>query len=262
MKCYAASLGNCSDIQSKEHYTSKGLFTNEIITIAGQNFLNGEHKELPLKALGLKILCKYHNERLSSLDVIGIDFFRSLTKARQHQLEVAKLSRGKLWNKITFSVNAAALEQWMAKMAVGVLFENPTGFWHINNLPAITPPIEIIEAIYGMSDFKYPMGLYSINAEGDIGQDEERVDIQTLTHTDTNGYMGCMINLRNVHFLMWLSSEELTKSNFISPTGAVFGLGRNEPMYHIKEFNFTTGGRLVGILKFDWLQEAVKSVKI
>ena len=262
MKCYASALGDCSDKQSKEHYTSKGLFTSEVITIAGQNFLNGQHKELPLKALGLKILCKRHNEILSTLDNVGIDFFRSISKAHQHQLEIAKLSRGNLWGKKTFSINAVALEQWMVKMAVGVLFENPNGFWHTGNLPSITPPVEIIEAIFGLDRLKYPMGLYSINAKGDINKDEERVDIQTLSHSETGGYVGCMINLRNVHFLMWLSNEKLDESNFTSPTGAVFGPGGNEPGYHIAEFRYTTGGRLVGILNLDWSQTPIQSIAL
>jgi hypothetical protein len=69
-KCYARSIGNCSNQLSKEHYISKGVL--ELIgckiEVSGFSWLKGKKNQLTIPSLTSKILCTQHNSELSILD--------------------------------------------------------------------------------------------------------------------------------------------------------------------------------------------------
>src|SRR5438128_1034101 len=79
--CWAASLGDCSDKQSREHQISKGLFTSPTVTVQGFPWCMDAPITIGIGAATAKILCKHHNELLSDLDAAAGDAFSILKKA-------------------------------------------------------------------------------------------------------------------------------------------------------------------------------------
>ena len=65
VKCWARTLGGCSNIQSREHYLSQSLWEGDTITVKG---LWEEERTIGLGSLTAKNLCRKHNEILSPLD--------------------------------------------------------------------------------------------------------------------------------------------------------------------------------------------------
>jgi hypothetical protein len=253
MKCYAASLGDCSNIQSKEHYISKGIWQSPVITFEGLDWLNGESKYLPVKNVALRILCTTHNECLSHLDTDAQRLFETGAKFHDNQHKRAKLKRGSVWKTDRASFNGYLLERLFAKIAVGVLQEQPTRKWHLTNLPAITPPDEIVKAIFRRIPFMPPMGLYFINSVGDRLINEDRVSINTMFHPTSKGFIGAVIAIRTWQFFINLSDVNINNYSMESMSGKLVGIGGEAPICRLRTINFGTGkGSLSGRLDIDW----------
>ena len=92
-KCWARSLGNCSDKISKEHFVTEGLFPTSVVRIKGFSWCRDEAQEIPVATLATKILCTTHNSRLSPVDASAIKAFEvfeesvRLTNVRQQMRE-------------------------------------------------------------------------------------------------------------------------------------------------------------------------------
>lgn len=257
IKCYASALENCSNIQSEEHYISRSFFTNNMLTVEGQNWLNGKPKTVSYKKLGLKILCDEHNKLLSPIDTAISRFGHKIDELFEKQIKRSHLPRTTLWKKDVYEINGFVLEQWMIKAVIGCMFENKTLRWHQDNLEAINPPIKILKAQFGLTTLEYPMGIYQVMGVGEKFQNEQRAGICHLTHNETKGYVGALVNFRNLQFLMYLHNEP-NLGIFESWNGITFGTGHNEPIYRPTEWKFTTKGKISSILKFDWEAPPIK----
>ncbi len=251
IKCYASSLGNCSGGQSIEHYISQGLFTNNMLTVSGQNWLDGKEKTISYRKAGLSILCVHHNKLLSPIDVAGSEFFKCLNDCASHNLRMANLPRSSLKPKRIFRFNGFDIERWMAKAAVGVTFENKLLKWHVGQSELLEPPKQIVESVFGLSNLKYPMGLYHLPANDQVIS-EERAGLIMLTHLESGGFIGALINMSIYHCLLWLCDESLEDKLFSSYTGAIFGKGFNQPLYHQTQINFTAKNKIWSIINIDW----------
>ena len=251
IKCYASALGNCSHIQSEEHYISRSFFSNNMITVEGQKWLNGKTKTVSYKKVGLKILCEYHNNLLHPIDTAIAGVGRKIDALLEKQIKRSHLPRGIPWKKDIYEINGFVFEQWMIKAVVGCMFENENLRWHQDNSNASSPPIEILQAQFGLTKLKYPMGLYQVMGVGEQFQNEQRAGIVHLSHIETKGVVGALVNFRNLQFLMYLHNEP-DLGIFESWNGTTFGTGYNEPVYRPTEFTFATKGMISSILKFDW----------
>ncbi len=249
--CYAASIGDCSGGQSTEHYVSQCLFSNNMLTLSGQNWLNGEEKTISYKKAGLKILCVHHNKSLLPIDKAGCIFFRCLNDCATESFMMAKLPRSSLKSKKVYRFNGFDIERWMAKAAVGVTFEDKKLRWHLRKCEQNKPPKEIVESVFGLNKLKYPMGLYHLPANDKVVS-EERAGLTTLMHPESGGYVGSIINLSIYHCLVWLCDESFEDKIFNSYTGALFGKVHNQPMYHQKEIRFTGKGKIWSKIHIDW----------
>lgn len=259
VKCYASQLGNCSNIQSSEHYISRSFFTNNMITVEGQKWLKGEIKTISYKKAGLKILCKYHNELLSPIDSIVSGIGHKIDELFVKQIERSHLPRTALWKKDIYEMNGFVFEQWMIKAVIGCAFEDEKLRWHQNNAEAINPPVEILKAQFGLTMLEPPMGLYLVMGVGEQFQNEQRAGIVHLTHIETKGLVGALVNFRNLQFLMYLHSEP-DLGIFESWNGATFGTGYNKPIYRNKEWTFTTKGKISSIMKINWELPQIKLI--
>lgn len=257
VKCYASALGNCSDVQSIEHYISRSFFTNNMLMVEGLEWLNGEAKKISYKKLGLKILCEYHNNLLSPVDSAVSGIGHKIEDLSAKQNERSNLPRSAMWKKGILEINGFVFEQWMIKVALGGMFENKTLRWHQHNLEALNPPIEILESLFGLKKLENPMGIYLAMGIGERVLNEQRAGICHLQHRETKGYVGAMINFRNFQFLMYFHDEP-NLGIFESWNGTTFGNGKNEPMYRPLQFNLTTKGKISSIINFNWEVEPIK----
>lgn len=223
-----------------------------MITFEGLDWSDGEAKTLPVKRVGLKILCKTHNELLSHLDVEERRIFRipELFFSNLHHRRNAK--RSEMWKVDRATFDGHTIERLFAKIATGVINEQPYRKWHLTDTPALEPPREVVETIFGLRKFAHPMGLYFVNAVGDNLYNEDRVQINTLFHPVTDRYIGAIIALRQLQFFINLSDINPEEYAMLSTTNVKIGLGGSPPTYRSQTFNFNARGKLSGKITFEW----------
>jgi hypothetical protein len=78
-KCWAASLGDCSDKMSGEHIVSAGIFPGNTVNIKGLSWRLDAPKQIGLANLVKNVLCTEHNSRLSPVDEAGIQTFKTIS---------------------------------------------------------------------------------------------------------------------------------------------------------------------------------------
>ncbi|RLV57847.1 hypothetical protein D5018_20065 [Parashewanella curva] len=89
MKCWAKTVSECCGIQSREHYLTKGLFSDKFLNVRNARFLTGD-KVIPKNELTKKCLCKKHNELLAPYDNEAIKFGKALEYAGKLSLKRRK----------------------------------------------------------------------------------------------------------------------------------------------------------------------------
>ena len=85
-KCYARALGDCSGTLTREHSISevilKAIDQGEGVEVSGLSWMaKGTSQLLPPSALASKVLCKFHNEKLSPYDATAQHAFDALSAA-------------------------------------------------------------------------------------------------------------------------------------------------------------------------------------
>src|SRR5258706_14079565 len=82
-ECWAACLGSCDGVLSREHIVNKSLFISPSVEVTGFPWCKGETKRIGLESLTKRALCVKHNNDLSPLDAVGahaFDVLRQQTK--------------------------------------------------------------------------------------------------------------------------------------------------------------------------------------
>ena len=77
-KCWAVSLGDCSDKISGEHILTAGMFPGDTVHVRGLSWCPDKPKEIGLASLVKNVLCTAHNSRLSPVDEAGIHTFDTI----------------------------------------------------------------------------------------------------------------------------------------------------------------------------------------
>lgn len=93
LQCYAKNFGGCCSVQSKEHYYTRGLFEEKMLTVDGHSWLDGQTKKISANTLGVRILCETHNKSLSPLDHSAIKIWRTTGEMFVEQNLRAQLPR-------------------------------------------------------------------------------------------------------------------------------------------------------------------------
>ena len=120
MKCWASTVSECCNTQSREHYITKGLFSGKHVEISGAPFLNGEIKKVSKSSLTKKCLCSLHNSLLSPFDDEAIKFAQAMEHANKLTIERQNS------NKKTISlhrryIDAELFTRWAIKTYIGML---------------------------------------------------------------------------------------------------------------------------------------------
>ena len=180
--CWASGIGDCSAKQSVEHYVTRGLWSASAIMISGFNWQNGEAKTLPVATLETKILCKSHNERLSEVDAEATRIFRFIGEALETFQHWQKQQPTKKQVFPTrYQADGQLFERWCAKTLIDfVCVEKSDTRWHDTGAAVLDPPIDAVNAMYGITTFEHPMGFYlaqeSIEKPQDVLREALTVD--------------------------------------------------------------------------------------
>jgi len=102
-------------------------------------------------------------------------------------------------------------------------------------------------------NFEFPMGLYFANTVGDIITNEDRVTVHTLLHPESGGFLGAIVSIRHLQFLINLSTINIHEYSTVSVSGKKIGRGGSQPIYRIEEINFNAGAKLSGRITLKWL---------
>ncbi|HKG61649.1 MAG TPA: site-specific integrase [Pyrinomonadaceae bacterium] len=166
---------------------------------------------MPVATLETKILCQTHNEALSEIDAEAIRIFKfigdALTTAQNWQKE-PPAKKPLFPNR--YYADGKLFERWCAKTLIDFMcVEKSDTIWHDTRTPIMEPPIDVVRAIYGISCFTRPLGLYLAQESTDTQQEvlREALTVDPRFHPESGGSMGGFIGFRDYRFLTWLSTE-------------------------------------------------------
>jgi len=252
VRCWASVLGDCSDVQSREHYLSRALWLGEGITIKGFDWLHGETKTVGIDSLVAKILCEKHNNLLSPLDAEAADTFHTITKILEVAQERGKTKLSKrYWRVEEHSADGRLFERWAAKYALGLFcVVGKDWLWHQTGSEPLNPPKEMVRAIYGLGAFEKPAGLYLAATSGESLNHVDGISAAPLFHPD-GGLVGAHFEFKGFRLVIWLSNENLD-SFLLESAGTEFGPKRNQLMYHPRNWQFASRNIITQRLIFEW----------
>jgi hypothetical protein len=146
MNCWASVLGGCSTSHSQEHVVSASVFIDEVLNVENVAWVRGKRKQIPRRVLTAGVLCKTHNEALSSLDAEA-----GLLAGALRSLAVGKAPR-------TYQVDGIKFERWLLKTMINL----GTSGWRPDG-SMTQPPRDLVEIVHGLKTFFGISGLYVPN---------------------------------------------------------------------------------------------------
>ncbi|HTV29513.1 MAG TPA: hypothetical protein VMF32_17215 [Xanthobacteraceae bacterium] len=202
-KCYLKSKRDCSAKITKEHFLSEGvlrLLDENHIKVRGAPWHeDGEVREYSLARLASKILCKRHNEALSSLDASARAFFGAVREMYDDIADTKTLSRKSIW----YLFSGEELELWLVKTAFG-LYE--AGYLVRDGVPLRDHQLlnpELLDSLTGRP-IAPPCGLYVMTTEGKHLGFRNSLDVNVLLSTDEQHMAGLSLAFMGLTFIIAL----------------------------------------------------------
>lgn len=225
-----------------------------MITFEGFRWTEGQARNLPVKNVAPKILCSHHNSALTSLDSIAQTLFETGARFHNHQFDRGLMNRSAIWSPDRATFDGFQLERLFAKIAVGVIHEDPDVRWYPTGSIGLEPPPEIIEVIYGLRKFRWPMGFYFVNSVGDQLKNEDRVAVHSMLHPQSGEFIGAIIAMRHWEFFINLSDLDPKEYSMEAVSGKRIGINGTEPLYRVGTINFNAKGKLSGQIRITWAE--------
>ncbi|TKS60132.1 MAG: hypothetical protein EWM72_01597 [Nitrospira sp.] len=204
-RCWAASLGGCSEKLSREHIISAAFFEGNNIKAAGFDWTGDKVAEISLKNAVVKVLCKSHNSKLSELDTE----IRKISEcfSQFNQAVVGGADSSKHSNQFVGQVNGVKFERWLLKTTLNVICASPKkyiSFW---------PDEFLASLVFGKIKFDYHtgMGLYFIhpNLYGNLVSSWNFVNVRPaiLTIEGDTGLIGAIISFWGMPFFLKVAAS-------------------------------------------------------
>ncbi|MEA5078055.1 MAG: hypothetical protein VB013_05745 [Anaerolineaceae bacterium] len=198
-RCYARELNDCGGPISREHYISENALKlwsvdNFVLT----NFFDLENDRLaPLKTnnFGANILCKRHNEALSSLDEIGGNFCSFVKDGKtDKQIDV---------------INGSDVERWFLKIFLGqsiIYYERKLGKknWQ--------PPRQLLENLFFGKPFDKGIGLYTF-VFNNLANFVNALGYSYISDKETNEGVGINFNIEGIEFFFGIKEPPSIPNN-------------------------------------------------
>ncbi|MFZ2493467.1 MAG: hypothetical protein WA208_18465 [Thermoanaerobaculia bacterium] len=236
MRCWAAALGDCDAVQSREHYLSRSIIGTGEVVVSGLRSLGGRAATISAERLVAKVLCKRHNELLSPLDAAAGDFFRVL-KAFKYRAGMRARGARKRGGVDVYRVDGALVERWMLKTVINLAFarRTPSGErWCV--------PAGWVTSVFGRTAFPDGCGLYLLQGTSNLNDSPTSVlRVAVLTADGGVGekrdgmVIGGQFAIEDVQFAV-----------LMQPVGSVNGA------YRLRHIRDARAFRLRQVLNVDW----------
>jgi hypothetical protein len=252
-KCWAESLGNCSESISGEHIVTAGLFATDMISVQGLSWCRDEPKNIGLPNLTRNILCTSHNSGLSPVDeaaIAAFDVFRECVRLTS----VREVMKERIWNIVRLKIDGAGLERWFLKTLINI---TAGGKERIGPKSLVTgePSADLVEIAYGLRNFVPNAGLHSSGEVGETITSEDRVTIIPFFDAKNECILGGTFYFRGFRFMLYLGEEGFTGNvKFVHKNGKETSQ-YPRPLRHLRKLNFTVGPsqrRISHVVDFKW----------
>jgi hypothetical protein len=142
---------------NKEHFVSKALL-EELKDETGLKVIGYPHGNfgqilMSVESMAAKMLCEKHNSSLSEVDTEGTRYVLSFFDAYLN-LNEARLTRDK---KYVFQ--GPLIERWLLKYVCGLIATGQAGIGE-ERIIKQTPPVEFLQALFGLETMPPRWGLY------------------------------------------------------------------------------------------------------
>lgn len=248
VKCWAACLGDCSDVQSREHLVSKSLFQSPQVRVQGFPWCGGQEVSIGLSALVGKVLCTRHNNSLTAIDSAGAEVFEALREIRRMENRRTAM-KGRRWNVRRFRHQGLRLEGWFVKTLVNVALSGASNLkWYSNGFGLAQPPTFIVEAAFGVAALPVGAGLYAAATQGKEHYSTDTVGFAPMIKEDVF-LIGGLFLFRGCQFILSLLEEHLPdRLDFIDHPDWL----NARTIYRPEKIRFENQGYLSQELLLDW----------
>jgi hypothetical protein len=251
-KCWAESLGDCSDKLTGEHIVSAGLFQNDMVCVQGLDWCKDAPMTVGLANVKRKILCKHHNEIQSVVDdeaIVAFDAFRESVRLTNARVQMPE----RRWNIVRLDIDGVLLERWFLKTLINVTAGGIHKIGPNSKVPGEPSP-DLVEIAYGRRKFVSDAGLYYSAEAGETITSEDRVTIIPFFDAKNEFVLGGTFYFRGYRFMLILLDV-----GFTGRVTFIHGDRRNssrypKPLRHIKYLKSTVGpsNYVSHIIDFKW----------
>lgn len=195
-RCWAATLGGCSDKISGEHVISASQFDTDVVDVEGFPWCR-EKRSIGLARLTRKNLCTTHNSALSPVDreaaklKKGLQYLTAGVDSDARRLSVRCRVRGRL------------IERWLVKTAINLAMQKPP--YPAGLFVGEEPAEEYVRIAFGHAEFRRPQGLWWIAQVEELVGGPTRLGFQPWTRNEDGALVG-LFALFHGHRL-WLALE-------------------------------------------------------
>jgi hypothetical protein len=248
-KCWANTLGDCSDKISREHIVSKSLFTGDKVSVHGFPWCKEEPVEVGISAITSKILCEDHNGRLSELDAAASHAFKVLREVERLSQVRRKLKK-RYWRVAKYKIDGTLLERWFLKTTINICYRKDFLLDPNNNELGI-PSQDIVQIAFGMAKFSNGRGLYNASYVGQDIYTSEAVSMQPIYRDSDNLLIGAFFFFFGFSFYLSILPDPFTGDE-----KREFGLNENLDKYNLNYHLTTTNEKILDRLSqqvhFTW----------
>lgn len=253
VQCWADSLGNCSDVQSREHYISKGLFEGDSVNLKGLPWCQTQEKTIGLASAASKILCKTHNEALSDLDAEAIrtfDCLRELQRLRSVQERLPP----RIWRVRESRLDGRLLERWFLKTLVNLVqVQGQEVSWPDGTAPRV-PTVDVVGACFGLVPIKSPRGLHAAAAVGHLVDSRDYVSFAPIIDTSIRALAGGAFEFRGLRFVFaWTERPLEGYINLLAHLNPAYAGWRGAKLLHpFRGMNSDVGPHRSSVVRIVW----------
>ena len=252
-KCWAESLGNCSDSLSGEHIVSKGLFTDDMIAVQGLSWCKNEPKTIGLSSLTRNILCTHHNSGLSPVDDAAIVAFNAFRESVR-LTDIREKMKERRWTVVHLPVDGDGLERWFLKTLINVTTGGKEKIGPKSNMPG-EPSSDLVEIAYGHRKFVPNAGLFNSAEAGERIDSEDRVTISPFFDSQNEYVLGGTFYFRGFRFMLYLGEDGFTGNVTLVHRDGRETSKYSKPLRHLRHVKVTVGStqRYVShTIDFNW----------
>jgi hypothetical protein len=164
-RCWANCLGDCDGGISREHIVSECLF-DSAVKVKGLPWCKDKEKEVGIGSLTSKILCRHHNQSLSTVDGAAKQTLATLREASDLWLRRKDVVT-KSWSfKPHYTTDMLLLERWCLKTLINVNLNRKPSL-PFDAQGSLMPTKDLVRIAFGLERFTPPMGLYRIAVNGE-----------------------------------------------------------------------------------------------